>query len=558
MPVQQTWRVRCLVPRGGGDLVLDGLDAVTGQSCPIASIVASHPPVSGDLDGLINASTRCRFAAEDVALPGFYLEITLVEAAALWGVRFLSGDAACQPVTYMLEAQSAEKDAVLLGALAYDPWSQQPSAEPSFMQASGWRVESALTGNNLLYIFASGDGRVRFVSNYSPALAMSTDYGQNYFYAAPYRVDRAWVSYDGALAYLSSATTGVYRCVGTWFTLIAGSASWGTCDPAVALGGSKVLLASNAALRLSTDSGATWSTLTVAGFTNGFSSCDMSEDGQTLVVTRSTNRVYLSTDGGAAWAEVASAYTGAPMGKPCVSKDGNTILLRADSSYARVSRNRGVTWTVITSIVPTSTTIGRALSADGKWALLANASSIALCDIEKMTLRFMGHPWPSSTYNTSGLGLAGNGSLMMVTVMTNATATANFYTNWLPDYVYQRAEAVPDRSTDVQGVTLVDGVVFSTEVAALTQHTDDEDGGQGTIYGTVAIKADPTNTLVARRVRLRRSVDGQPVRETWSDSNGVYRFDGINRQYEYDVEAWDHTGNMRSVLANNVTPEKMA
>lgn len=175
MPVQQTWRVRCLVPRGGGDVVLDGLDAVTAQSCPIASIVASHPPVSGDLDGLINASTRCRFAAEDVALPGFYLEFTLVEAAALWGVRFLSGDAACQPVTYMLEAQNAEKDAVLLGALAYDPWTQQPSAEPSFMQASGWRAESALTGSNLLYIFGSGDGRVRFVSNFSPALYMSTD-----------------------------------------------------------------------------------------------------------------------------------------------------------------------------------------------------------------------------------------------------------------------------------------------------------------------------------------------------------------------------------------------
>lgn len=110
----------------------------------------------------------------------------------------------------------------------------------------------------------------------------------------------------------------------------------------------------------------------------------------------------------------------------------------------------------------------------------------------------------------------------------------------------------------LQGTPPGDQGVFLTRVAGVAVVSDTEFGGDGAIYGTVAIKADPTNALVARRVRLRRSRDGLHVRETWSDAQGVYRFEGINRQYEYDVEAWDHTGNMRSVLANNVTPEKMA
>lgn len=85
---------------------------------------------------------------------------------------------------------------------------------------------------------------------------------------------------------------------------------------------------------------------------------------------------------------------------------------------------------------------------------------------------------------------------------------------------------------------------------------DMECGGQGCIFGTVEQKLTGDATLpLKRRVRLHRSRDGMLVRETWSDENGHYRFDGLSTRYEYDVIAWDHEGQFRSTIANNLKPE---
>lgn len=84
---------------------------------------------------------------------------------------------------------------------------------------------------------------------------------------------------------------------------------------------------------------------------------------------------------------------------------------------------------------------------------------------------------------------------------------------------------------------------------------DVECGGQGRIYGTVELYAQAGNIPLPRRVRLHRSRDGLLVRETWSDENGHYRFDGLSTRYEYDVIAWDHEGQFRSTIANNLRPE---
>lgn len=59
---------------------------------------------------------------------------------------------------------------------------------------------------------------------------------------------------------------------------------------------------------------------------------------------------------------------------------------------------------------------------------------------------------------------------------------------------------------------------------------------------------------VSRRVALLRLYDYLPVRETWSAANGDYRFDNINRAYEYVVISFDHTNNFRAVLADKVRP----
>ena len=58
-------------------------------------------------------------------------------------------------------------------------------------------------------------------------------------------------------------------------------------------------------------------------------------------------------------------------------------------------------------------------------------------------------------------------------------------------------------------------------------------------------------------MRLHRSRDGLLVRETWSNAQGEYRFDGITDRYKYDVIAWDHEGLQQSVVANDLTPEVM-
>lgn len=86
---------------------------------------------------------------------------------------------------------------------------------------------------------------------------------------------------------------------------------------------------------------------------------------------------------------------------------------------------------------------------------------------------------------------------------------------------------------------------------------DMEFGGYGYIYGTVELYAQAGNIPLPRRVRLHRSRDGILVRETWSDAQGNYRFDGITERYTYDVIAWDHEGLQQSVVANDLTPEVM-
>lgn len=88
---------------------------------------------------------------------------------------------------------------------------------------------------------------------------------------------------------------------------------------------------------------------------------------------------------------------------------------------------------------------------------------------------------------------------------------------------------------------------------------DTEHAGPGTIHGTVEQKLSGDTTLpLKRRVRLHRSRDGLLVRETWSDAQGNYRFDGLSTRYEYDVIAWDHEGQFRSTIANNLKPEVLS
>jgi hypothetical protein len=82
-------------------------------------------------------------------------------------------------------------------------------------------------------------------------------------------------------------------------------------------------------------------------------------------------------------------------------------------------------------------------------------------------------------------------------------------------------------------------------------------GGRGRIAGTVKEKGTP-DAPVYRRVRLFNDRDGQCVAETWSDpATGVYVFEYINAALKYTVLSYDHTGQFRAVVADNLTPEIM-
>lgn len=94
-------------------------------------------------------------------------------------------------------------------------------------------------------------------------------------------------------------------------------------------------------------------------------------------------------------------------------------------------------------------------------------------------------------------------------------------------------------------------------VASSLKALDVEFGGRGVIYGTVERDHTPANVPLIRRVRLHRSRDGMLVRETWSKADGSYEFTEISGRYEYDVIAWDHELQFRSVVANNLVPEVM-
>lgn len=82
-------------------------------------------------------------------------------------------------------------------------------------------------------------------------------------------------------------------------------------------------------------------------------------------------------------------------------------------------------------------------------------------------------------------------------------------------------------------------------------------GGRGTVYGTVKNKGTP-DSPVYRRVRLIRDRDGVCVRETWSNAvTGAYAFTNVDEAERYTVLSYDHTGNYRAVVADNLMAEVM-
>lgn len=81
-------------------------------------------------------------------------------------------------------------------------------------------------------------------------------------------------------------------------------------------------------------------------------------------------------------------------------------------------------------------------------------------------------------------------------------------------------------------------------------------GGSGRIAGTVMEKGQPNQPLV-RRVHLISENTRFLVAETWSDTEGEYRFERIDPMQRYTVVSYDYKHLYRAVIADNLQPEPM-
>lgn len=120
--------------------------------------------------------------------------------------------------------------------------------------------------------------------------------------------------------------------------------------------------------------------------------------------------------------------------------------------------------------------------------------------------------------------------------ITPSTAESYTFAPYAPPRSVHLPTVAPDQISGIRGGT--------------------EYGGRGRIVGTVKNKGEPSDTPVYRRVRLFKDRDGQCVAETWSDPvTGAYAFENINPAHKYTALSYDHTGQFRAVVADNLTPE---
>lgn len=576
------WRIAGLSV--AGDLVLSGVALHTpagGQIQDQAVVSASHAPVSGDLSALQTGSGVCRFAAADVQASGFWIEWTFPVAVELQGLRFKAADAPLDLQRYSLGAQDAGRwlwaDQGAVPVVTVGQWSVLPQLMPSL---------------DVLI------GTPRAVPPTQPVI---------YGVAASAKAEQL------LLAGLSGAGSKVYRSrdVGkTWAELvgpIAGTS--GFAGAATNASGSTVLVGAygggNARLNYSHDGGNTWAVAPVLG--GGIYSCATDDAGAVLLgVSPSAQTVRLSVDGGATWVSSFPGLVsgGSGFGGAAVSADGQTLLVAGyggAGSRLCISRDRGATWTAVSG--PWAGPSGFeacAMSADATVMLAVQAGATGS---PVWVSRDGGVTWAAASAPASAAGYAGAavsrsagllvatqygsfGSLVLTSLDKGVTWSAGqgvvagstgfstacaFDSGWMvsksgtggawlsvlrdPAYIEPRTNnSIVDTSV-TKGEAPAD--FGSLSGVSPLRAMDMECGGQCSIYGAVELYAQAGNIPLPRRVRLHRSRDGLLVRETWSDAQGNYRFDGISERYTYDVIAWDHEGMQQSVVANDLTPEVM-
>lgn len=277
----------------------------------------------------------------------------------------------------------------------------------------------------------------------------------------------------------------------------------------------------------------------------------MSADGQVMLLAPGGGALQVSVDKGVTWTN-----TGVSAGwfVCSVSASGRCMLAGGGGSLVHVSRDYGTTWNTIANL-PGADWRGFGITDDG--LVLAAVANNGVPQLSTDG----GASWvaqtAAGTRTWTSLKMSKFGELLLLSDNAGATGGLQYeYCHDTSNYLVARGQVGVFGLASVAGDVVEQGVLQAA-ICEAVQALDVECGGQGRIYGPVELYNQAGNIPLARRVRLHRSRDGMLVRETWSDAQGNYCFDGISERYKYDVIAWDHEGLQQSVVANDLMPEVM-
>ena len=262
-------------------------------------------------------------------------------------------------------------------------------------------------------------------------------------------------------------------------------------------------------------------------------------DGVTVYAVEYGGVIYKSTDGGATWAALSS---GSRYWQGVATHDGVTVYAVVYGGVIYKSTDGGATWA--------------ALSSGGRyWYGVATHDGVTVYAAVYGGVIYKsadgGATWVAlSSDRRSWHGVATHDGLTLYAVVSGGVIYKNIQ---LPSIYNIDLRALATSTPVTAGASPLEDATLAVEPVYTT--IDLDVGGCGRIYGTVKRKADPQNIPLVRRVRLHDSRTGALLRQTWSQEDGSYEFRDLNPDLEFDVIAWDHEGQFRSTIANNLKPE---
>ena len=281
------------------DMIMDGISDGDGSSNSLGEVITA---ISADSTNMIYTSIAYPYSNP--------IAMTRIKSSKNGGVTW-SRISSLSAINYSGLAISDDGQTI------------SASANPGhYMSTSGGtyfaQVDGTTYGPNAAGTFMSGDGQVIVkLSNNSTISKFSINKGSTW---------------------LSTPACGV----GKYYTYAALNSD-----------GSKFLLLDMGGIvRLSSDKGSSWTTITSIPSSNMTAmSCGMSRTGEVMLVAVSNNStgvcsVYRSTDFGVSWSIVSAANVPASTAfiSTKVSPDGNIMVISGNNMALRVSFDKGVTW----------------------------------------------------------------------------------------------------------------------------------------------------------------------------------------------------------------------